>query len=78
MKNITLAIEENVLRAVRKKAAEKDTTVNALVREYLTHLAGEDERIAQARREIVEMSRKSKARIGPKTWTREDLYDRSL
>ena len=78
MKNITLAIDENVLRAVRKKAAEKDTTVNALVREYLTHLAGEDERIAQARREIVEMSRKSKARIGPKTWTREDLYDRSL
>ena len=35
MKNITLAIDEEVLRAARIYAAEHDTTVNALVREYL-------------------------------------------
>ena len=31
-KNITLAIDEDILRAVRRHAAERDTTVNALVR----------------------------------------------
>ena len=40
MKNITLAIEDEVLDKVRVVAAEKRTTVNALVREYLTELAG--------------------------------------
>ena len=36
MKNITLAINEEILRAARRYAANHDTTVNALVRDYLT------------------------------------------
>ena len=35
MKNITLSIEEDVLAAVRKYAASRNTTVNGLVRDYL-------------------------------------------
>jgi len=34
MKNVTLAIEEKVLREARRYAAENDTTLNALVREF--------------------------------------------
>ncbi len=78
MKNITLSIDEDVLKAVRRQAAERDTTVNALVREYLTNLANEDKRLEEARARILELSRKSKLRLGKKTWTREDLHDRSL
>ena len=35
MKNITLAVDEDVLDRVRVIAAERKTTVNGLVREYL-------------------------------------------
>ncbi len=53
MKNITLAIEDEVLDKVRVVAAEKRTTVNALVRDYLNDLAGRNQRIAEARRELL-------------------------
>jgi hypothetical protein len=38
-KNITLAIDEDVLNDVRKYAAENNTTVNALVRSALEGVA---------------------------------------
>ena len=39
MKNVTLALDEETLRAARRIAAERSTTVNALVREFLERLA---------------------------------------
>ena len=39
MKNITLAIAEDVLREVRKYAAERETTLEALIAEHLAVLA---------------------------------------
>ena len=64
MKNITLAIEDEVLDKVRVVAAEKRTTVNALVREYLTELAGAMKKIAKARRELLELMETSEGRMG--------------
>jgi hypothetical protein len=34
MKKLTLSVERHVLVAARQYAAERDSTVNALVREY--------------------------------------------
>ena len=48
MKNITLAIDEDVLDRVRVVAAQRRTTVNALVREHLADLAGDTDRLAKA------------------------------
>jgi hypothetical protein len=39
MKNITLSVDEKVLAAVRRYSAERESSVNALVREFLTGLA---------------------------------------
>jgi uncharacterized protein DUF6364 len=75
MKNITLAIDEKVLREVRRYAAEHDTTVNALVRDYLTEVAGREDRAAKARRRLVELSEKSEGRMGSWKWNREDIYE---
>lgn len=77
MKNITLAIDEKVLAKVRRTAARKDTTVNALVREYLTRLADQDDRAARARMELVELAKRSTLELGPAwKWNREEIYDR--
>ena len=51
MKNITLAMDEKVLREARRYAAKHDTTVNALVRDFLTRLATQEDKAAKAREE---------------------------
>jgi len=76
MKNITLSVDERVLRAVKKYAAEMECSVNALVREYLTGIANRESRAKKARARIVEMSAKTPARIGTRTWRRDDLHER--
>ena len=76
VKNITLSVDDEVLAAVRRHAAEHDSTVNALVREYLTILAGHRDRARRARSRLRQLSKQSQGRLGEKTWTREDLHER--
>jgi len=38
MKNITISVDDDVYRQARIKAAERDTSVSALVRNYLIQL----------------------------------------
>ncbi len=44
MKNLTLALEEDILLAARKLALDRNTTVNKLVREYLRNFVEEQSR----------------------------------
>jgi len=76
VKNITLSVDENVLKAVRRYAAERDSSVNSLVREFLASVPDREDRARNARLRIQQLSRRSTARVGPKTWRREDLHDR--
>jgi hypothetical protein len=76
MRNITLSVDEDVLTAVRRHAAERNSTVNALVREYLTNLAAHQDRAGRARARLRQLSKQSQGRLGKKTWSRDDLHDR--
>jgi DICT domain-containing protein len=77
MKNITLAIEDEVLDRVRIVAAEKKTTVNALVREFLADLASRDERLAEARKQLLRLMDKSEGRMAPDwKFDREETHER--
>ncbi|MBI5280403.1 MAG: ribbon-helix-helix protein, CopG family [Candidatus Solibacter usitatus] len=76
MKNITLSVDENVLATVRRHAAERNSSVNALVREFLTGLASHQDRAKRARARLRQLSAKSQGQLGKKAWTREDLHDR--
>ena len=76
MENITVSVHEDVIRTVRVYAAERDSTVDALVREFLTDLANREDRTRKARRRIAELSERSTSRIGSRAWTREDLHER--
>ena len=76
MRNITLSVDEKVLDVVRRHAVEHNSTVNALVRDYLTNLAAHADRAKNARARLRELSAESSGRLGKKTWTRDDLHDR--
>ncbi len=75
--NITLSIDDEIVKKVRKIAVDKNTTLTAMVREYLTSVANSD---AAARKEAADKLRENinqlKRPMGPRNWTREDLYDR--
>ena len=49
MKNITVSVDDDTYRLARMKAAERDTSVSALVKDFLTALAagGDFARLAQ-------------------------------
>ena len=76
MANLTLSIDENLLRRARIRALERGTTVNAVVREFLESYATEEERRA-ARRRLVEHARASVAGAEGRgrDWAREELYE---
>lgn len=76
-KNLTLAINEDLLKKARKIAIDRNTTVTGLIRKYLTHLVNqEDINKREAVSELESIFNQSQAVIGDITWKREDLYAR--
>ena len=77
MKNITLAVDDKVLDKARVVAAQRKTTVNALVREFLIEIATRDERRERARHELLELMRTSKGRLAPDyIFDRDESHER--
>ena len=75
--NITLNIDEEVVKKVRKIAIDKDTTLTAMVGDYLTWLARGDAPERQQRVTLLEDSFQRISRdMGPRNWNREDLHAR--
>jgi hypothetical protein len=50
VKNITVSLSEDAYRKARMKAAERDTSVSALVREFLSTLGGEEGEVERRKR----------------------------
>ncbi|HZE05481.1 MAG TPA: DUF6364 family protein [Solirubrobacteraceae bacterium] len=79
MANLTLTIEDGVLRRARIRALEHGTSVNAVVREYLeSYAAGSGQQSARAR--LLELSDRLDSGSGGegRRWTREELYEGRL
>ena len=78
MANLTLVIDDDVLRRARKRALDEGTSVNAVVREQLEVYAGENKEAAAAMQSFLDWAETVDAGSGPsgRTWTREDAYDR--
>jgi hypothetical protein len=75
VKNLTLAIDESLLKRSRAFAEERGTTVNAIIRAHLEQLTGNAERLAQAKRELLALSEKTEADLGPNyRFNREEIY----
>ena len=77
--NITLSIDEELVKEVRKIAIERDTTLTGLVRSYLHELAAEHAKSGRRRRELEALERSFEQfqfNVGKRTWKREDLHER--
>ena len=77
--NITLTLEDDLVKEVRKIAVERDTTLTGLVRAYLQQLAIDNAKSGKKRRELEALQRSFEQfqfNMGTRTWKRQDLYDR--
>jgi len=78
MANLTITVDDLLLKRARIKALEEDTSVNALLREYLEAYAGmqQTHHALAGFAELAEQSDASSGAAG-RTWTRDELHDRS-
>jgi len=77
--NVKLTLNDALVKEVRKIAAERDTTLTGLVRQYLQQIVAENARSGPNRRELEALHRsfeKFQFRLGKRTWTRADLHER--
>lgn len=80
MGNLTIVVDDGTLKKARMRALEEDTSVNAVLREYLEEYAGRRREQVEAARRIMEASRESRSGSGPggRKWKREDAYEERL
>jgi len=74
--NITLSVEDAALKKARKVAVDHDTTLTAMIREFIRSLSASDlsereRRVATLQASFARLSRD----MGERTWTREELYE---
>ena len=75
MKNVTITVDDNVLKRARIRALEHGTSVNKVLGEYLRAYAGFGQS-ARAVAAAIEIADRSHAGSGGRRWTRDELYDR--
>jgi hypothetical protein len=76
MRNLTLAIDEDILLEARKLALERNTTVNQLVRDYLEDFTRQHGRRKAALERLKSRMQKGILRMGTKTWSRDGIHAR--
>ena len=73
---MTLVLDEDLLLAARKVALDQRTSVNQLVREYLSALVEESSRKRLARARLSKAFETGLVEVGDRKWSRDELYDR--
>lgn len=86
MANLTLSVEDDLLKKCRLYAVTHDTSVNAMVRDFLTAVAnGTDDAARGERLRAVENLQRLARKVedekqigGDWTWNRDDVYEDRL
>lgn len=69
MRNITISLDDDLLKKEKRIAIDRDTSFTGLVREYPQDLVAREERSLQLRIEALDsLFSDSKAVVGEKTW----------
>jgi plasmid stability protein len=78
MKNITVSVPDDVYRAARIRAAERGTSVSALVSDYLRSLSDRDAELARARASWKEIAAEIKEFRAGDRLSRDELHERGV
>lgn len=73
---MTLTLEGEIVRKIRRIAAQRDTTLTGLVRDYLTQLAQADETADRDARNLERAFQGFSVNASPRAWSRSELHER--
>ena len=73
--NITLAIDDELVKSARQVARAMGKSMNQVVREYLEHLTDRD-RAEQDVRELRRLSKEGGGHSGGRRFSREEIHER--
>ena len=83
MANLTITVDDEVLKRARVRAVELGTSVNAILAEHLRTFAGREDARARATAALLSLANQNSehgaARAvarGRRRWSREDLHER--
>lgn len=76
MVNLTIALDDELLKQARIRAVEQDTSVNAVLREYLSSYVGVTSKREEAVKNLLRLSKRARSGRGRRTWTRDELHER--
>ena len=76
MANLTITIDDDLLRRARVRAAEADTSVNAVLRDYMEAWVGQSGHRAGAVASLLQRSSHATSARGGRRWSRHDLHER--
>lgn len=77
--NITLSLDEKLVKELRKIAVDRDTTLTGMVRDYLEKVAADNSVTGKKRRQREALERtfeRMQFHIGERSWTRANLHAR--
>lgn len=75
-RNITLSLPDELIRRAKVLAAERETSVSALVSTLLTQLVGEIRDYDQTWADEEAVMAAGMLEVGKLTWTRDELHQR--
>ena len=78
MKNLTVSLDDETYRRARIIAAERDTSVSALVKQFLTKLASGESEFERLKRLEEETRAKITKFSASENLPRDELYDRQF
>ena len=76
MANLTITIDDEVLKRARLRATEQGTSVNAVVREYLEQYAGSQSAQEQAVARLIALSKQATRKRGARPRNRDEFHRR--
>jgi hypothetical protein len=76
-RNLTLALDEELIHQARIIAARRRTTLTNLVRRSIEELVSGDQQEARARQRLKSLMRHPPGKVGARRWSREELHERS-
>jgi predicted transcriptional regulator len=77
MSNITISIDDELLKKAKKIAIDRETSFNGLIRSYIEDLVKKEEFRRQLLiDELDQLFENSPAAVGRVSWSREELHER--
>jgi hypothetical protein len=75
-RNLTLAIDEDLLRLARIAAAERNASLTDLIRKFLEETVSATRRRKASVRRLRKLMEERPLGVGKVTWTRDELHER--